>query len=108
MKALPYYLAIGMPYELFWNGDPDLVKTYREAHELRNQYRNQEMWVQGIYVLRAIKTVAEKIVKGLSGSKGGSTSEYPNEPLPFTEAEQKEALERNKQKTLEWVKEGQH
>lgn len=108
MLVLPYYLAIGMPYELFWNGDPNLVKTYREAHELRNQQKNQEMWIQGIYFLRGVQTVAEAIASSFGGSKGSKINQYPNEPLPFTEAEQKAFTERNKRKTLEWVQSNQH
>lgn len=101
-------MSIGMPYELFWHGDPNLVKAYREAHELRNQQRNEEMWAQGIYILRALRSELEKLAQGLSGSKGGKTSEYPSEPIPFTEAEQKAATERNKKRTLAWVDNGQH
>lgn len=108
MKVLPHYLAIGMPYELFWNGDPILVKVYQEAHDLYNEQKNQEMWAQGLYVYRAFRAIMEKFAQGLSGSKGGKTSEYPTEPLPFTEAEQKAATERNKEKTLKWVQDGQH
>lgn len=104
----PYYLAIGMPYEVFWNGDPRLVKAYREAHELRNIQKNQECWVQGVYVFRAVKSVVEALSYGMSGGKGSKPSNYPEEPIPFTEAEQRAATERNKQRTLKWVKDNQH
>lgn len=108
MKALPYYLAIGMPYELFWNGDPQLVNVYREAHSQRMQLRNQEMWAQGLYNFKAFKSNIEALSYGMSGGKGSKPSAYPEEPLPFTEAEQKAATERNKKKTLQWVESGQH
>lgn len=107
-KAFPYYLAIGMSYELFWFGEPRLVKEYREAHELRNIQKNQEFWVQGVYVFRAFKSVMEAFSYGMSGGKGSKPSEYPNEPIPFTEAEQKAATERNKQRTLKWVQDNQY
>ena len=108
MEVLPHYLAIGMPYELFWNGDPELAKVYRDAHDLRMQQQNQELWAQGLYNFRAFKSVLETIVMGVMGSKGGKPSEYPQEPLPLTEADQKAALERNKKRTLAWVESGQH
>lgn len=108
MSILPYYLAIGMPYDLFWNGEPELTKVYRKAHEFRTEQRNQEMWVQGIYVLRAFQNVIEKFGQAMSGKSGGKVTEYPQEPLPFTENERKAAKERNKQRTLLWVEEGQH
>jgi len=97
-----------MPYELFWNGEPILAKVYREAHEIINQQKNQEMWVQGIYNFRGFRAVAESLAYGLSGGKGSKPSQYPDAPIPFTEAEQKAATERNKAKTLQWVESGQH
>ena len=107
MKVLPYYLAIGMPYELFWYGEPKLVKVYREAHDLRMTQRNQELWVQGIYNFRAFRSVIEAFGYGLSGGKGSKPSEYPSEPMALTEYEQKMATERNKQRTLQWVRDNQ-
>ena len=97
-----------MPYELFWHGEPNLVKTYLKAHELRNQQKNQEMWVQGIYNLRAFRNVIEAFAKGLNGGKGQNPTEYPEEPIAFTEAEQQAATERNKKRTMEWVQANQH
>lgn len=97
-----------MPYELFWNGEPQLVDIYREAHEQRMQMRNQEMWMQGLYNFRAFKSVAEALSYGLSGGKGQKPSMYPENPIPITEAEQKAEKERNKKRTLKWVESGQH
>jgi len=107
MSIFPYYLAIGMSYELFWDGDPRLVKAYREAHELKTQMKNQEMWVQGIYNYHGIRTVAESVIYGISGGKGAKPKNYPSEPLPITKAEQEAATERNKQRTLAWVEANQ-
>ena len=97
-----------MPYELFWYGNPNLVKIYREAHDLRNQQKNQEMWIQGIYNFRAFKSIIEAFANGLNGGKGNKPSEYPQEPIPITEAEQKAATERNKKRTMQWVQANQH
>lgn len=107
MQALPYYLAIGMPYELFWNGEPELVKVYREAHELRNEQRNQEMWVQGIYNYRAFREIMEAFAAGLSGSKSSCASEYPREPIAFTAREQESAAQREKERAERYVQEHQ-
>lgn len=107
MSVLPYYLSIGMPSSEFWDGDPRLVKAYREAHEMRAQMRNQEMWAQGIYNLRAFKVVAENIAGGLAG-KTVAVKDYPTEPIPFTVREQKAARDKNIQRTLAWVESGQH
>ena len=108
MTALPYYLAIGMPYELYWDGEPRLTVSYRQAHELRTQIKNQEEWMQGLYNYHGVRAVAEAIAFGIGGRKGNKPKEYPPEPFPLTEAEQRLALNKNKQRTLAWVEQGQH
>lgn len=64
--------------------------------------------MQGLYNYKAFKSVIEAFSYGMSGGKGTKPSAYPDSPIPVTEAEQKAALERNKQKTLRWVESGQH
>lgn len=97
-----------MPTDEFWNGDPRLVKVYREAHEQKVEMRNQELWMQGLYNYRAFSSVIEGLAYGFTGGKGTKPSKYPEQPFAITEREQKAALERNKQKTLAWVEQGQH
>ena len=53
-EQFPYYLSIGMTYEQYWEGEPSLPKYYRKAEEMRVERRNQEMWLQGMYVYEAI------------------------------------------------------
>ena len=105
MEALPYYLALGMPYDVFWHGEPGLVKAYQKAHELWKAQKNQEMWIQGLYDYRAYKSVMDVFAWGLNGGKGSRGSEYPHEPIPLTEYEKKAAEERDKQRALEWIDE---
>ena len=50
----PYYLSIGMTYELYWQGPAELVRAYREAEKMRNDTRNAEMWLQGMYIYEAL------------------------------------------------------
>lgn len=107
MSVLPYYLAIGMSTNEFWYGEPILAKVYREAHDLRNEMKNQELWVQGFYNFRAFRSVIESFAIGLNGGKGGKPSEYPSEPIPITEREQEAAQKRKMQRTLAWVEQGQ-
>lgn len=96
-----------MSYELFWFGDPYIVKAYDKAHELRNQQKNQEMWFQGLYNYRAFAAVASNLAYSMSGGKGSKPEGYVEEPFPITEAEHQERLERNKKRTLDWVQANQ-
>ena len=77
----PLYLAMGMTYEQFWQGEPDLVKAYREADNIRRRRRNEEMWLEGIYMVEALhSTVGNMFSKG-------AKHQYPAEPFPITAAE---------------------
>lgn len=61
--ALPYYLAIGMPYELYWDGRPELAISYRKADILRQKRSNGDAWLQGVYFMRAIAATLDKKAK---------------------------------------------
>lgn len=57
-KHFPYYLAIGMSYEDYWERDCMLVKAYREADEIQKDRRNQELWLNGLYIYDAVLRIA--------------------------------------------------
>lgn len=101
MKHLPYYLSIGMPYELYWRGDCALVKSYRKAAEMNNQKKNQELWLQGLYVYEALCDAAP-ILNAFS--KADKPHPYPNEPYSLTEKEAEEKKERDEQLKYETIK----
>ena len=90
-EALPYYLSIGMTYEQYWNGDPMLVKYYRQADEMRNDRRNQELWLQGMYIYEALCDVAP--IFQAMGKKGTKAHPYPERPYPLTEKQRKRDAE---------------
>ena len=93
--------------EDFWYGEPKLAVVFRKAHEMRNEMRNQELWMQGLYNYRAFSSVAEMLASGLAGGKNKPKNAYPEYPFPITEGEQKSDLERRKKKTLDWVQANQ-
>ena len=105
-KCCPYYIAIGMTYEQYWDGSPCMVITFRRAHELRVRQRNEEMWMQGLYNMKAFRAVVEPIVLGFS--KSCKTADpYPQYPIPLTDDERREEAERNRKNTIKWFMEGQ-
>lgn len=53
-EQFPYYLAIGMTYEQYWDGDVWLTKAYREAARIRRDMANAEHWLQGMYFYEAL------------------------------------------------------
>lgn len=98
-ELFPYYLAIGMTPEQYWEGDCTLVKYYRKAEELRNEKRNQELWLQGMYIYEALCDVAP--VLHAFAKKGSRPSPYAKEPYPLTEKQVKENEEEKQRKLTE-------
>ena len=89
-----------MTYEQFWYRDPALVISYRKAHELRNQQRNQELWLQGMYVAHALNAT----VGNMFAKKSAKRIEYPAEPLPITAKDAEERKERAAREKMERMK----
>ena len=46
--VFPYYLAIGMTPEQYWEGDCELVRYYRKAAQIRQDLKYQDAGLQGM------------------------------------------------------------
>ena len=90
-EVFPYYLSIGMTYEQFWEGDPMLVKYYRQAEEIRNDRKNQELWLQGMYIYEALCDVSP--VLHSMAKKGTKPHPYSERPYAITEKQRKREVE---------------
>ncbi len=89
---LPFYLSIGMTYEQYWNEDCCLVKYFKQAHEMRQDRLNEELWLQGMYFYEALIDASPAF-----RSMGAKRPEkYVEEPYPRTEKNKKEQLEAKK------------
>lgn len=91
-----------MTYDDFWHGDVNMVRAYRKAQEFRDRRRNQELWLQGMYVYEAICDVAP--VLHAFAKKGTKPEPYAKEPYPITEAEIREREERKAREAQERIK----
>ena len=99
-EHFPFYLAMGMTYDQYWNEDCTLVKFYREAHKIKNKQRNQELWLQGLYIYEALCDVSP--VLHAFAKKGTKPTPYPSAPYPTTKNEIIE--NKNHQKILQFDK----
>jgi hypothetical protein len=81
-ELFPYYLSIGMTPEQYWDGDCTLVKYYRKAEELRNEKRNQELWLQGMYIYEALCDVSP--ILHAYAKKGTKPTPYSTKPYPLS------------------------
>ena len=86
-------MSIGMTYNEFWHEDVRLVAVYRKAAELRDKRRNQELWLQGMYIYEALCDASPLFRLSM---KGGTVkpAPYVKEPYPITDAEVRERQDR--------------
>lgn len=75
-ELFPSFLAIGMTYDQFFNDDVYLVKYYINAEILKNKKKNEEMWLQGLYIYNALTVVNFNINK----KKHEKQMNYPSKP----------------------------
>lgn len=102
MNHLPYYLSIGMTYELYWKGDCTLVKSFRKARKLKDEVKNEELWLQGMYFYEALCNTAPVLN---AFSKATKPIPYPSEPYCITKRELEEKREREERLKYEKIKE---
>ena len=79
-EICPYYLSYGMSWDEFWNESPERLQAYWQANQYSIERRNQELWLQGLYIRSAVASCLDK------------KSKYPENPpriTPMTEEEQK-------------------
>ena len=74
------YLAMGMTYELFWEKESWLVKSYREAHRIQQDESNYHAWLCGAYVLNALQTGIPVVLNGIAKSHI-DLPKYPDKPF---------------------------
>ena len=98
-EAFPYYLSIGMTYAQYWDDDPSLPKYYRKADELRNERKNQELWLQGMYIYEALCDVAP--VLRAFAQKGTKPTPYSSKPYALNEKQVKTDEEEKQRKLVE-------
>ena len=98
-EAFPYYLSIGMTYAQYWDDDPSLPKYYRKADELRNERKNQELWLQGMYIYEALCDVAP--VLRAFAAKGTKPTPYATKPYAISDKQAKQNEEEKQRKLVE-------
>ena len=96
-ELFPFYLAIGMSYEQYWEMDSTLVKSYRTAYEIKQDIINQQLWLQGAYVYKAIERISP--ILHAFAKKSAKPLPYIEEPFSLTE-KQREYKKEQKEKEV--------
>ena len=105
----PFYIFLGMTEGQYWNGDCTLVKKYRKVYEYKREQRNQELWLQGLYIYEALLNVSPMFHDFIKKPK---PLPYPDRPYPLSKKEEterkktqeQENMENFMQKVMEWGK----
>lgn len=84
-KCFPFYLSIGMSSAEYWDGDPDLVKGFREAYRMRQENLNHEAWLHGLYVYDAVMSALSHL-----NTKKSSHKDYAEQPYSFKKKSKEE------------------
>lgn len=82
-------MNMGVSYDEYWHGDYTKLPFYRKAFEQKREEINQQLWLQGLYFLRAIASVMPK-----------AELLYPEEPFPLTNKEVEAQEERQKEREI--------
>ena len=85
-QLCPYAMAWGMSWSEFWYESLDRLHDYWQANQFSIERRNQELWLQGIYIHAAIAASFDKKAK------------YPAQPYRITEMTEIEREADNKRK----------
>lgn len=77
-KSCPIYMSYGMSYDEYWYGSPYRAKFYLEAHKLKIKQKDEELWMQGMYIYEALCDVSP-ILHAFS-KKGTKPLQYSSRP----------------------------
>lgn len=85
-EQYPYYIHLGMTYDEYWRMDCELVRAYRKAYEYKQEYDNSLLWLQGLYVYRAME--AQRPGWAFYSKKAPRPEKYMEKPIAVTESMQ--------------------
>ena len=106
-ECFPFYLAIGMSYAEYWEGDASLTRYYRKAYHIKQDETNYNAWLQGLYIYDAVSTALHNALRGM-GKQKPPPLDYAKQPYKFgnkvkTEAEKAKEVEIEQEKAAAWM-----
>ena len=106
-ECCPFYLAIGMSFAEYWEGDPSLARYYRKAYRIKQEEYNNNAWLQGLYIYDAVSTALHNALRGM-GKQKLPQKDYAKQPYSLnnkvkTEAEKAKEVEIEQQKAAAWM-----
>jgi hypothetical protein len=88
-----------MTEEQYWDRDSELVIYYRKANELKQDRRNQEMWLQGRYIYEALGAISPLL--HAFAKNGTKAQPYLSEPYSLSKAQDERKEEQHAKKVFD-------
>lgn len=101
-QECPWYMSIGMSYDEFWYGTPDLARAYRKMFKVKRSRENVERYEMGAYVYQAL-CCASPLFLSLA-PQGTTAHPYPEDPFPVTQEEVEEQKLKAERRKMEKFK----
>ena len=100
-ELLPHYMAMGMTYDEYWDGEYGTKKACRKAYRIRmeNEQRRADLnnWYMGQYMIAVLQAVP-LLVAGLNVKHTSNLPQYPDKPfLEKIEEQKKEEVRKQKE-----------
>ena len=95
----PFFLAIGMSYEQYWEQDPTIAKYYLKAYKIQEEKIEWLLWKLGVYGYEALCDVSP--VLHAFAKKGTKPLPFTDKPLFIKNDEQETVEERKKREEQE-------
>ena len=92
-------MLYGMTYEQYWFGDPWMTRAFAQAYLLKRKAKNEELWLEGIYLGNAFQTV-------IGNAFGKQKQKYFEKPLDIfekTQAEKDQEIRAERQKLINFL-----
>lgn len=94
-ELCPIYMGYGMSYDEYWYGDCYKAKYYRESYEIQIKHKDEQFWMQGMYIYDALCRVSP-ILHAFSKS-GTKPLPYPDKPYSMLIDENKTKQDKEKE-----------
>lgn len=89
-EMCPYFIAIGMSYEQYWNEDCWIASYYLKAHKIKQEQQNEILWLQGVYIYEALCDVSP--VLHAFSKRGTKPRPYCDKPYDLFKKKEKEVF----------------
>ena len=98
-ELCPFYMSIGMSYDLYWDGDNAAPRHFLKAFKMRQENKNHDAWLHGLYVYDALVSAMSHMSDNKNNHKN-----YAEKPYDFKPRKEEENVEEAQAQAEVWLK----